>query len=345
MTNEIRMTNDETCPGHSSFGLRHSFVILISSFWFLAVVSAGCDRSRTPELVLYTSVDQPYAEPIVREFEKQIGIKVRLVTDTEASKSVGLAERLRAEKANPQCDVWWGNEPFHTINLAEEGLLQPYESPNATDVSSLFCDPQHRFTGNALRARVIATNGLSIRRLEDLRDPSLKGAIAMARPTAGTTGGHVTALFVFWGEQRAVQFFRDLRANEIKLLGGNGAVAEAVGLGQLRAGLTDNDDCAAVTREGGKLEMVLPDQDGQGTLMIPTTVGLVTGTKRSDQAKKLVDYLLSAEVEQKLIDAKFAGWSVRRPNDVKAIQVDYREVARAMPGAVRRAAAILEGRE
>src|SRR4051812_44910338 len=129
-----------------------SSVFICGLFLFVS----GCDSKPQAEVVLYTSVDQPYAEPIVRDFEKQTGIKVRLVTDTEASKSVGLAERLRAEKGNPQADVWWGNEPFYTINLAEEGLLQPYESASAKDVTPIYLDPQHRWVGNGLRARMIA---------------------------------------------------------------------------------------------------------------------------------------------------------------------------------------------
>src|SRR5262245_48109358 len=132
--------------------------LCLSAFICGSLFFSSCDRATSSEIVLYTSVDQPYAEPIVREFEKQSGIHLRLVTDTEASKSVGLAERLRAEKANPQCDVWWGNEPFNTINLAEEGLLQPYESPSAKDVTPMYVDPEHRWAGNGLRARVIASH-------------------------------------------------------------------------------------------------------------------------------------------------------------------------------------------
>ena len=74
-------------------------------------------------------------------------------------------------------------------------------------------------------------------------------------------------------------------------------------------------------------------------------MGLVAGTKQSESAKKLIDYLLSAEVEKQLIANQFAGWSVRQASDVKAMQIDYNEVARAMPQTVRRATAILEGRE
>src|SRR5690349_18045716 len=89
---------------------------------------AGCNRgSPAKEVVLYTSIDEPVARPILDAFTQQTGIKVILKTDTEASKTAGLVETLRAENANPQADVFWNNEPFHTINLAEEGVLAAYD--------------------------------------------------------------------------------------------------------------------------------------------------------------------------------------------------------------------------
>jgi iron(III) transport system substrate-binding protein len=229
-------------------------------------------------------------------------------------------------------------------------LLESYDSPSAKDITPMYVDPQHRWAGNGLRARVIALGSWQGANaagdgLNALTDARRKGRIAMARPTAGTTGGHVAALYVLWGDDRADEFFKKLRTNGTQLLGGNGPVADAVGRGQFALGLTDNDDCNAVLREGGKLTMHLPDQDSFGTLMVPTTVGLVSGSKNVEASKKLIDYLLSPAVEQKLIEAKFAGWSVRKPNEGKAMQVDYREVARKLPEAVRRATAILEARE
>jgi iron(III) transport system substrate-binding protein len=261
---------------------------------------------------------------------------------------VGLAERLRAEKSNPQADVYWGNEPFHTINLAEEGVLAAYESPIAKDVAAMYRDPQHRWAGNGLRVRVIVQHRdpsvpvLSLGRLplESLTHPSFKNRAAMARPTAGTTGGHVGAIYLTLGDVEADALFRRFRDNGVNLLGGNSVVAQSVAEGTVLIGLTDNDDAAGAPQ--GKL--YVSDID-PSTLSIPTTVGLVAGAIHPDNAKKLIDYLLSAEVERKLIDAKFAGWSVRGANDVKAMDVDYREVARVMPHAVRRATAILEGRD
>jgi iron(III) transport system substrate-binding protein len=93
------------------------------------------DRSNRPQVVLYCSVDQGIAEPIVAAFEKQTGIKVRARYDTEASKTVGLVQRIRAEAAAPAADVFWSGEIFHTIRLAREGLLAPYRSMGVSPMS------------------------------------------------------------------------------------------------------------------------------------------------------------------------------------------------------------------
>jgi iron(III) transport system substrate-binding protein len=342
------------------------FAILYLLSSILVFVPLACSRgdsntSGAQTVVLYTSVDEPVATPILREFEKSTGIRVDIRTDTEATKSVGLAERLIAEKGNPQADVFWGNELFLTMRLADEGVLAPYDSPTATDVPQQYRDPQRRWTGSALRARVIVASSQWSQKpaknypptkLSDLLDPDLKGKIAIARPTAGTTGSHVAALYAKLGEEKAELFFRALHANGVKLLGGNSVVAQEVGKGTLLAGLTDNDDVDAVIASGGNAQAILPDQQtvqgdtaAFGTLALPCTVALVAGRPENDAAKKLADYLISRQVEQKLIAARFAAYSVRDTAAIKLMKVDFAEVAKVMPRAVQRATAILEGRE
>lgn len=301
--------------------------------------------------MLYTSVDEPYVRPLIDEFEKQTGIDVTLVTDTEASKSVGLSEKLRAEKDHPQADVWWSNECFLTINMADEGVLDPYDSPSAADIPSLYKDPEHRWAGNVMRVRVmVASRKLGEMKpihLRDLVRPDLKGRIAISRPTAGTTGGHVAALYELWGKERANTFFRGLHDNKVTLVGGNSIVAESVARGDLMAGICDNDDAADGAANIGPLDMVLPDQgpNDDGTLAMPCTVGLVAGAKHQQAAKRLIDFLLSSKVDQKLIDAKFAWCSTRQASGHgKFMTVDYHGVARAMPAAIRNATSIMEGR-
>jgi iron(III) transport system substrate-binding protein len=326
-----------------------------STVGFLLLCLLGsCDQATSSpaqagRVVVYTAVDEPIARPILDEFAAQTGIELVIVTDAEASKTAGLAARLEAEKANPQADVWWGNEVFYTINLAEQGVLEAYSPPVAADIPRLFRDAQSRWHGVGLRARVIAAApGVEVDELSDLTDARLKGRIAMARPSAGTTGGHVAALYVLWGPDRARQFFRDMRANEVHVLGGNGQVAEQVARGALSAGLTDNDDVANARQNIGPVEPVLPDQQTTGTLMMPTTVGLVGGAPHPEAAKKLIDYLLSAQVEARLKQSGFCLAAVREAGQggaVRAMEVEYAAVARIMPQAIREATSILEGRE
>jgi iron(III) transport system substrate-binding protein len=330
------------------------FKIFIT-FFIIILCAFGCGRS-APEVVLYTSVDEPYVRPIVDAFTRQTGIAVRVVTDTEATKSVGLAERLRAEQNNPRADVWWGNEPFHTVRLADEGLFAPYASPAADDIPNQYKDMQYRWTGVGLRVRVMAVASSvasNITGLNDLTLPVYKSKICMARPVVGTTAGHVTSIYIQLGTQKADQFFKALADNDIKLLGGNSEVVQQVAAGNFLIGLTDNDDVSAAQTTGGALSddliMVIPDQTQTGTLALPTTVALVHRKTISPDARRLIDWLLSASVEQQLIDARFAFTSVRAHNQLnKTIQimpVDYTAIARQMPEAVIRATAILEGRK
>src|SRR6187455_1304760 len=85
----------------------------------LSLLLLGCGRN-AEHVVLYTSQDQFYAEPILAQFTKDTGIEVRPVFDTESAKTAALAHRLRAEKSNPQCDVFWSNEEMHGRLLARD---------------------------------------------------------------------------------------------------------------------------------------------------------------------------------------------------------------------------------
>ena len=316
---------------------------------------AGCYRNeRTAnEVVVYCSVDEPYASKIFADFEQQTGIHVVPQYDIESSKSVGLAGKLTAEKDHPRADVWWCSEAFLSVRLAKEGVLAAYDPPGAVDVPAQFRDAAgHFWTGCALRARVLAVGSppppFEVKGLMDLADPRLKNRIAISRPTAGATGAHLAALYSTWGQDKTRDYLRKLRGNGIQLLGGNAEVAVQVGNGVYTLGLTDNDDVTDTAANGGKIIAVVPDQgpDGEGTLAMPTTVAMINGVHHQENAKKLIDYLVSKKVEQRLIDLNFARWSVRGgPGlELKAMKVDYAKAADVYAQAQQEGTAILEGR-
>ena len=87
--------------------VRFSFVALASTLIF-----ASCARS-AKEVVVYASQDQVYAEPILQEFTRSTGIKVRAVYDSEAVKTVGLVNRRDVEEEKNTLLSGKSPEDFH----------------------------------------------------------------------------------------------------------------------------------------------------------------------------------------------------------------------------------------
>jgi iron(III) transport system substrate-binding protein len=306
-------------------------------------VLACCTKTDQKEVVIYTSVDQIFSEPILSDFEKNTGIKVKAVYDVEASKTVGLVNRLLSEKGHPQCDVFWNSEVGRTIFLKQKGIFTLYTSLSAKDIPFQFKDKDGYWTGFAARARVLVYNTNLLKPSDlpksifDLTKVQWKGKVAMGYPVFGTTATHMAALYATLGQERTETFLKALKANEVVIVDGNSVVRDMVVEGQLPIGFTDTDDVNVAIQAGKPVKMIYPDRDGLGTLLIPNTVALIHHAPHPEQGKKLIDYLLSREVESKLAFFESAQMPIRDGvktpphvpsfSSIKAIKVDYYDVA------------------
>ena len=243
-----------------------------------------------PHVIAYCAQDQVYAEPIFQQFEKTTGIKVLAVYDNEAVKTVGLANRLIAERHHPVCDVFWGNEEMRTRQLAAQNVFRE------TNGWAAF--------GYRSRRIVINTNQLSLasapRSLLELTNASWRGKFALAYPQFGTTATHFHALRQRWNDAFWQSWCRALAANKPFVVDGNSEVVKAVGRGEALVGLTDSDDIADGRREGLP---VAPLPMSDETLLIPNTVAVVRGAPDLEPAQKLFEYLQSRQVVETLVRA------------------------------------------
>jgi iron(III) transport system substrate-binding protein len=301
----------------------------------------GC-KSESKQVVVYTSVDQVFSEPIFREFERQTGIEVRAVFDTEETKSTGVLNRLIAEAPHPQADVFWSGDPVRPFLLVRRALVETYVSPASRGLPISLTGT---WTGIAARARVLLVNRDKVgssdvpRSIRDLAAARWRGQTAIANPLFGTTTMHVAALFSVWGAADAKKFLDDLKANGAKIASSNGEVKRLVVAGDVAFGLTDTDDANEAIKEGAPVLVVYPDQDGIGTLVMPTSVVLMRRRPHDAAGRMLVDYLLSADVEKRLAAA--AAYmplradvatppNVRKVAEIRAMNVDYGRVAAEM---------------
>jgi iron(III) transport system substrate-binding protein len=263
----------------------------------------GTERAKT--VVVFTAHDRIYSEPILKAFERETGIRVRPVYDAEAAKTTGLINRLLARRDDPQCDVLWNNEIVQTEALAQQGVLAAYESVAAARIPQRFRDPQHRWTGFAARVRVMVYNTQQFpddpppATLEIFSDPAYRGRGVMALPYYGTTFTHVGVLHERWGTQKLVRWLEAAKANGTAFAPGNGPACDLVASGEYWFGLTDTDDAHGAILDGKPIRVLVPDP-ADGAIFIPNTVALIAGAPNPDEAKRLIDYLLSAEVERQL---------------------------------------------
>ena len=262
------------------------------------------DALRT--VTVYVSTDRVFSEPVLRAYEQRTGVTVNAVYDTEETKSTGLANRLIAEQARPQADVFWSNEPVRTLVLKARGVLAPYRSPSAEGIPAALVDPDGFWTGFSARIRVIAYNTALVtpeaapRSVFDLADPRWRGQVAIADPRFGSTSFHVAALYAAAGDERMDAFFRRLKANGVRVVDGNSVVRDLVARGEVQIGLTDTDDVNVAIEDRQPIAMVLPDADGLGVPVMPNMVSLIANAPHADEGRRLIDYLLSREVEERL---------------------------------------------
>ncbi len=300
-TAEIRV------PCRPSFLTSH--LSLLTFTLLLPVLVIGCKEDKgaaAPTVTLYSSVDEPFAREVIAAFKQQTGIDVKLKLDSEAGKTTGLVNLIRSQKDRPLADVFWSSELFNTIKMAREGLLAEYRPP-AEGIPERYRDPAGRWTAFGLRARVLAWNPEQLKREEvpatwrDIANPRWTGKLAVANPQFGTTRGHFAAMLALWGEEQYSQFLTDL--NKVlngRLMDGNTTTAAVVARGEYLLGATDTDDVCVRQNRKEPIDMVYPDMGDGGMLLIPNSVGLITGGPNPEAAKKLIDFLTSPETERML---------------------------------------------
>ena len=205
--------------------------------------------------------------------------------------------------------------------------------------------PEGYWHGFAARARVLIVNTKLVSKRDrptsilDLADPKWRGRVAMAKPLFGTTATHAACLFAAWGDRQAKEFFEKVKRNEVQILSGNKQVAMAVAGGRADFGLTDTDDALIEVEKGMPVVIVYPDQEpgGLGTLFIPNTLAIIRGGPNPEAARRLVDYLLSPEVEATLAAGPSAQIPlnpnvrvpvrIKTPKTIRAMKVDFEAAA------------------
>jgi iron(III) transport system substrate-binding protein len=281
---------------------------MVAGSFFVACV--GCASPLEKEVVVYSAADQESSAPIFSAFHRSTGGEVQPNVDF-GGKSIatnGLVERIIAAKDNPVADVFWDDDILQTIRLQRMGLLQRH----AWDLEPGYPDDMRSkdgtWCGFAARARVLLINTSKLadasdfpKTVDELADPKWNKNCAIAHPLEGTTATHAAVIHELKGDRAALDWFQAVAENAV-VYPTNQSVAIAVATGKVAWGLTDSDDAITERDDGRPVAIVYPDQatDAAGTLRIPNTIAILQGAPNPNAAAALVNYVVSAQTEERL---------------------------------------------
>ena len=252
------------------------------------------------KLVIYTSMKESLIGGIVEGFKSKYP---DIDVDYQSASAGKLMAKIAAERQSGHifADVIWTSEVPDFYQMKKDGLLEIYKPSVFDELLNPFDDYDGSFTAARLGTLGIVVNTDKVSDLpktwEDVATGSVyKNSFAIADPAlSGTAFMSVTLLKKQFGDD----YFVRLHNNGTRRGKGAGQVVDDTASGELAACLGVDYITAAKIDKGAHLQLVYPPE----LLMVPSPVAIFKGSSKTDAAKKFVDYLLSAEAQQKVANA------------------------------------------
>ena len=240
-------------------------------------------------------------------------------------------------------DLAWFGEPAEA--LAAAGEIVAGAAPPQPDVEARWKDPAGRFAPLAARARVLlrspkARLPLEPRRLRDLADPRLAGRQALASFGQGLGPATAAAFSLIHGEPAVLDLLEAVARNHPRIAASDDEVRVLVAGGAAAFGLTGSEEAAAGAASAAALEIIYPDQQGSGCVVLPTALALTHRGASSEAARTLLAWMAGPEAEQILV-ARAPGYmplrgdvpvppGVRPAGNVRSPTLDWDALAKAV---------------
>lgn len=259
----------------------------------------GSETAQTGgELVVYSPNSEGLINATIPLFEEKYGISVEVIQAGTGE----LVKRIESEKNDPYADVLFGGSWSQMYD--NEDLWEPYVSPNNENVVDAYKNECGFITSNVLDGSVLIVNtdligDIEIKGYEDLLNPELKGKIATADPANSSSAfAHLTNMLLAMGgyeDEGAWEYVEKLFENiDGKICESSSGVYKGVADGEYVVGLSYEDPCAQLVKDGAPVEIVYMEE---GTVYLPASATIVKGARNMDNAKLFMDFILSEEVQ------------------------------------------------
>ena len=305
----------------------------------LALAATGGCGGGDPELVVYSGRSEPLIKPFLEEFAEKEGLDVQV----RFADTADLVGTLLEEGDSTRADVFIGQDAASLARLDEEGLLQPYEAAKRTPARFRAADGSWAGLSGRARVLIVPEGGEHPDSVFELADPRWKGRLAGPITSNVSFRDWVSAIRLKRGDDFTREFLEGLKRNDLEVLASHGEVRNAVGDGEFDIGLVNHYYVELEKQDGSDVEAIYTDQEpgGFGVVFNVASAGITESSDNVENARKLMDYLLTPEVQERFARANFeypvlpgleAAPGVRPLGTFRTTDVSLEELGRASAG-------------
>lgn len=260
-----------------------------------AVSETAATTDATGTFTLYTSQPEQDIAQLVEGFnETYPNIQVEVFrSGTEEVLSKIMAEK---ETGDILADALLVSDSFTFEGLAEEDLLQAYESPELEAIPAEYIDDENLYAGTKVIVTGIAVNtdmvdASGITGYQSLTDAAYADQVMIPSPLYS---GAASLNLSIMTQQDSLgwELYENLKANGLFVGQGNGTVRDALLNGQEGIGVLVDYMANRARIDGAPIEFIYPEE---GALYVTEPIGIINGSDNAEMAQYFVDYILSEE--------------------------------------------------
>lgn len=287
-----------------------SFNVFNGTFKLACVAAAllASGVSQAASLTLYSAQHEQTVNLLVKDFEKQSGISVKVRT----GEGPELAAQLLAEGSASPADVYFTENSPELMLLEGKGMLEKVEPATLSSIPARFNSPSGEWVGVVARENVLAYNTKLIQpadlptSLLDLAGPAWKGKLAIA-PSDGDFLPVVSAVLALKGDAATLEWLKGLRTNS-QIFNDDEGVTAAVNRGGVAVGIINNYYWARLHAElgdkGTHSALYHFGNGDVGALVNVSGAAVLKTTHNRDASNKFLAYLTSEGAQQLMAQNK-----------------------------------------
>jgi iron(III) transport system substrate-binding protein len=282
----------------------------ISTFFSLAIIIVliltifGCgNRDKSKKVVVVYS---PHGVDIMTQFEKLFEAKYpKIDVQWIDIGSQDILDRIRSERENPQCDVWWGAPSTSFMSAVKENLLQKYTPPWSNAIDPRYKDPNDLWFGTFLTPEVIGYNNRLLKESEvpkdwdELLSPKWKDKIIIRYPLASGTMRTIFSAMIWRyykdsnDPQKGYEWLLKLDANTKEYASSPTMMQQKIARGEGLLTVWNMPDMVfQASAKNYPFSYVIPKS---GTPIVTEGIAIVANCKHSEEAKLYYDFVNTQE--------------------------------------------------